>query len=59
MTPRKIAAALDANPIAGLTHDYGAGGLDGWLDLHIIAPGCPSPAPRCAPILATWARCWW
>ncbi len=38
MTPREIAIALDAEPIAGLTHRYGE---DGWLDLSTIADGCP------------------
>ncbi len=38
MTPAAIAAHLDAEPIAGLTHHYGE---DGWLDLSTIADGCP------------------
>ena len=35
MTPRAIAAALDAGPIAGLTHDYGE---EGYLSLTVKAP---------------------
>ncbi len=35
MTPRKIAAHLDAEPIAGLTHRYGE---EGYLSLTVQAP---------------------
>lgn len=33
MTPREIAAALDANPIAGLTHGLNGGSADPYLSL--------------------------
>ena len=37
MTPRQIAAALDADPIAGLAHRYGE---EGYLDLSALGvPG--------------------